>query len=1020
MRFQQNIFVMVILLFTGRSSVGYAQQYYVNNYGIDKGLSSSSVNQIFQDSKGYLWFATQGGGVNKFNGKTFRNYKTEDGLLCNDVTCIAEDSKGCLWFGTTEGVSVFDGTKFLNYTSANGLGDGVVYSLYSDKKDDKIWIALQEGGIQYYNKGKFENIAPLSSKEAYAITCDKTGNFWFGVSNGISKYSNGKITNYATHPLVGEKVYFATLTDTKNNVWFGATSGNVVVFRPNGAIEKLLLPVAVSNDFIGCITEDKRGNIWFATEHGVLKYDSQHFTLFNELNGITSNSVQTVLSDNENNIWVGTLSGGADQFTSEAFLRFSDKEGLNASNINSILKDTQYGDYLVSTTNGLFLFNPALSPSFRPITYVKGIEKSIISSVYKDKKGLFWVCTQNGIFVIARNGEHFSLQKVFNEVHGQQIISPLACLEDTQNNLWVATYGSGILRIKDNTISAYSKENGFQSNNILCVYKDTQSRMWFGTQDAGAYRWESNTFKAVATKAKAIWSITEDNNGIICLGTGKNGICFIDGKHVHYITQKEGLHSNYIPALQFNTKQHCFWIGSEYGLEKLELNKDYTVNKVTKYTSHNGFPLLSINQNGMLNDEKNGLWLCTIKGLWHYNGDLDFDKLTSARIILEEVKLNFQSQDWKARGDSIDPFTQLPSHLELSYSENQLTFKVQGLTTDELSYSFLLEGQDYRWSQPSLNNEITYSNIAPGEYVFVARAYKNNAVNSKKTVQFSFTIHPPWWKTWWFYGLIVLGLIFGITGFIKFRESALKQQNAILEQSVKNRTAELSAQKKLVEETLEEKEKLLSEKDVLLKEIHHRVKNNLQTISSLLQLQSAGLKDEQAKMAINESQHRVRSIALVHQKLYQNDGLETIELSAFTHDLSRQTLAVYNEKATSVTINVSIPETFLLIDKAIPIGLILNELLTNSFKYAFPSLKAGVIDITLHTLSSSLEEGKTIKQAQLVYRDNGPGFQLSGGINNSTTLGLRLVRLLSKQIGATLEYTNEDGSEFNLIFSVTI
>ena len=94
--------------------------------------------------------------------------------------------------------------------------------------------------------------------------------------------------------------------------------------------------------------------------------------------------------------------------------------------------------------------------------------------------------------------------------------------------------------------------------------------------------------------------------------------------------------------------------------------------------------------------------------------------------------------------------------------------------------------------------------------------------------------------------------------------------------------------------------------------------------------------------------------------------------------------------------------------------------MTNSFKYAFPSLKAGVIDITLHTLSSSLEEGKTIKQAQLVYRDNGPGFQLSGGINNSTTLGLRLVRLLSKQIGATLEYTNEDGSEFNLIFSVTI
>ncbi len=193
------------------------------------------------------------------------------------------------------------------------------------------------------------------------------------------------------------------------------------------------------------------------------------------------------------------------------------------------------------------------------------------------------------------------------------------------------------------------------------------------------------------------------------------------------------------------------------------------------------------------------------------------------------------------------------------------------------------------------------------------------------------------------------------------------------------------------------KGELLRQKDVLMKEIHHRVKNNLQVISTLLDLQLTHITDKQAQVAMTESATRIRSISLIHQQLYLDANLNTIEFSKFAKDLLLQVTSVYKKEGQKIELQSKMPETFLDIDTAVPLGLILNELMTNSYKYAFADVNEGSIEIALH------RDGNY----ELTYKDSGPGLPASVNLATHKGLGMRVIRSLSKQIGGTFTYDEQ-------------
>lgn len=247
-------------------------------------------------------------------------------------------------------------------------------------------------------------------------------------------------------------------------------------------------------------------------------------------------------------------------------------------------------------------------------------------------------------------------------------------------------------------------------------------------------------------------------------------------------------------------------------------------------------------------------------------------------------------------------------------------------------------------------------------------------------------------------------------------ESALRVAHDQLEQRVQERTASLIATNQALQAEISarraaqgELEASLREKEVLLREIHHRVKNNLQVISSLLSLQSTYLKDPQLLELFEDSRNRIRSMALVHETLYASADLSSIDMASYVRDLV--SLLARSCAAEHVRLRLKVEPIRLGVDTAIPCGLLLNELVSNAFKHAFPDRRGGEVDIGL---ARSAED-----RFLLTVRDTGVGVPLHVSLSNPDTLGLRLVSALVGQLQGEIRFDRADGggAAFTVQFS---
>ncbi len=202
--------------------------------------------------------------------------------------------------------------------------------------------------------------------------------------------------------------------------------------------------------------------------------------------------------------------------------------------------------------------------------------------------------------------------------------------------------------------------------------------------------------------------------------------------------------------------------------------------------------------------------------------------------------------------------------------------------------------------------------------------------------------------------------------------------------------------------------KALTEKETLLSEIHHRVKNNMQVIISLLKLQAQRIQDKDLKKPFEESEQRIRAMALVHERLYQKEDLSGINFSDYIHNIIRELKAVYRVDRRKVAVIINVEDIVLEIDSAIPCGLIINELITNCFKYAFPEGRSGEVIINFS------REGSTYR---LTISDNGVGLPAGFDFRQTTTLGMQIVNVLTKQLLGTLHIRSEVGTEAVIAFT---
>ncbi|MCC6372860.1 MAG: hypothetical protein IT236_17785 [Bacteroidia bacterium] len=249
--------------------------------------------------------------------------------------------------------------------------------------------------------------------------------------------------------------------------------------------------------------------------------------------------------------------------------------------------------------------------------------------------------------------------------------------------------------------------------------------------------------------------------------------------------------------------------------------------------------------------------------------------------------------------------------------------------------------------------------------------------------------------------VILLSILF----FVFYYRYRIKQKaNKLLERA----NTKLAEKNLLIEEKSKELQESLNERELLLKEIHHRVKNNLQVISGLLELQKEELTEDGSKAAFDEGQSRIRSISLIHQNLYQNEKLGSIQFKTFVEELWEQIKEVFEQNNREMKLEMQMPDTIFDIDTAVPLGLILNELLTNSYKYAASENKQGHVKLLL--------TGGDKGNFKLQFSDNGPGLKEGTDFGSANTLGLRLIKGLAGQLAGKAQYYYDNGAVFEIEF----
>jgi ligand-binding sensor domain-containing protein len=323
------------------------------------GSVSWSVHCQLQDKAGNLWFSTGGGGVYRFDGASFVNFTTKDGLLDDDVRSIIEDKSGDIVFGTRSGICKYNGKEFSKYGDNTELHRMPVTCLLADREGN-LWIGTLTSGVYRYDGKNLANFLnrdrPFNLGSKYQtimdILQDKEGNLWFSSWNGggVWRYDGRSFTNFVPSaayyrrnedgrseagitPLsapilsglfppqdsIGDDMIFSMTEDKAGNLWFATRSHGVCRYDGKAFTRYL------GNERMLAALEDSKGAMWFTTaDNGVWRYDGKSFINFTTRDGLVSNSVFSALLDRNGNLWFGTRNGGLSRYAGEGFVSFSD------------------------------------------------------------------------------------------------------------------------------------------------------------------------------------------------------------------------------------------------------------------------------------------------------------------------------------------------------------------------------------------------------------------------------------------------------------------------------------------------------------------------------------------------------------------------------------------------------------------------------------------------------------------------------------------------------------------------
>ncbi|MCU0662295.1 MAG: methyl-accepting chemotaxis protein [Myxococcota bacterium] len=746
-----------------------------------------------------------------------QSYGLESGLPQISALALAQTTDGYIWVGTQEGLVRFDGVEFTTYNgeNTNAFKDDSISALIPDLEGGGLWIASYSGGLLHYEKGEFLAIPAAPELPDPRITCmthDVQGRLWLGTPSGLAQLVGGKVA-----PVTGKDApsqINALLVLPSGGVLVGAEDGIYLYEEgafinlsktggaPATAARSLCLGAAgaawIGTDAglfgyanlqfseralgdlgslrINTVIEDRDGGVWIGTEsHGVHVLRGEALSSYPESDARGKLQIAALLEDREHNLWVGTHNEGLKILRDGTVTVFSQEEGL-PTRMTLALVDDMSGGIWVGSPSGLSRISPDGAVSV--FTKADGLPSDFVISLTRAASGELWVGTRNsGLARFAleqKEDQKIELvrQEFWSTAQGLKSDAIYGIYEDYESTLWVGTNGGGLHKIKDGTVSNYSKKDGLTDDKVTSILRDRNGDLWVGT-DFGLDRFVGAQFenhvKVSGFEGLRIMSMYLDPEDNLWIATYGKGLRVIHNDKTAAVNRKDGLFDNVVYILMPDAQDN-FWMTSNNGLGKLSRREalDFIKGKIPKihcevFGAADGMRsregLGSFMQPGWVT--KDGLlWFATMDGV------IRVDPAT----MQGKDQPPLVSVQWAlADGARFKPEAALPSGVRL------VEFKYTGLgfyAPQRMEFEYRLKGFEDEWHQAGRRRSAYYTNLSPGKYTFEVMAKGRGGATSPKAGSLPFEVKAAVYQTVWFY--LLCALVLGIGLFLLLRQRTLQ------------------------------------------------------------------------------------------------------------------------------------------------------------------------------------------------------------------------------------------------------
>lgn len=800
------------------------KKYYFRPLDITNGLSQNTVYAILQDKYGFMWFGTQDG-LNRYSGLSMQTFMKNDLSENNTIAALYEDKNGNIWIGTDAGIFTYnpDHEKISCFVLSTEKGEMIQHRVTQIGSDgENIWFSVLEEGLYCYKPEQRALTLPFPRRDnripndITQFLLNERGTHWFALYADNLYYTHNLTEPDSLKPFIcidGRQPFKGDIINKMvkgkyNKLYIGSANGglNEVNLTTREVKEILTVDDSGNKIYVREIMFYSDNELWIGSESGIFIYNTQsgNITHLRNISGdsytINDNAIYSLYKDREEGLWIGSYFGGLNYYPKQDtyFEKIYPHRGQEyiGKRVRELCADDKGYLWIGTEDNGLMKYNLS----------TKQLQQFTHPNIYKNVHGLcydgkyLWAGTFSG--GLNRINLHTNEVKTYRKGNTSKDITSdyvFSICYTSSKELWIGTT-SGVVRYNYET-DTFSQFHGLRNMFIYDIKEDADGNIWFANYTNGLYKldvrsknlihFQHNTTDNNSLPSNRILSIFEDSKKQIWITTHGGGFARFDASSNNFIRYNHsmGLPSDVVHQV-IEDNNGLLWITTNDGLVRL----DPSTNKIKRYSVADGLLSNQFNNKSSYKDKYGHIYLGSINGLVFFDPSTFKTNMFVPPVVITDFFIFNQKVVVGAKGSPLTQSISVAKEIELESNENSLSFSVAVLSYKAPEINtiiYQLEGFDKDW-QTANKGKISYSNLAPGNYILKVKGANNDGVWNDSMCTLKIRIHPPfYYSTWAYITYTLLILIVVICTYIYLKRRTAEKHRLKMEQFEHEKEREL-------------------------------------------------------------------------------------------------------------------------------------------------------------------------------------------------------------------------------------